>query len=282
MASLSVADAEVLRFGFGENWRDLLPLLDQKRVDAAVESLVEMLGHSDLHGRRFLDIGCGSGLFSLAALRLGATVHSFDYDPQSVECARRLKVASGGDDRSWTIERASVLDEGYMATLRGFDIVYSWGVLHHTGEMWRALELAQRPLRRGGQLFVAIYNDTGTQSVRWRHLKKTYNRLPRPLRKPFAATLAVPFIAKAVLRSVARLGLDDELRAWTTRSVSRGMHPWHDMIDWVGGYPYEVARADQIFDFYRRLGYTLQRLRSTSGLGCNEFVFTRDSASSRL
>ena len=132
------ADAEIKaggRFEFGANWSHFLALLDESRIADAEKSLCEMLGVTDLRDRRFLDIGCGSGLFSLAARRLGAQVHSFDFDPQSVACAQELKRRFFPEDSQWRVGQGSVLDLGYLDGLGHFDIVYSWGVLHHTGSM---------------------------------------------------------------------------------------------------------------------------------------------------
>jgi 2-polyprenyl-6-hydroxyphenyl methylase/3-demethylubiquinone-9 3-methyltransferase len=127
------------RFEFGANWLRFLELLDDRRVELAEDSLRSMLGVADLRGRSFLDAGSGSGLFSLAAHRLGARVHSFDYDPQSVACTREVKRRYAEGDPAWSIEEGSVLDPAYLARLGTFDVVYSWGVLHHTGARWDAL-----------------------------------------------------------------------------------------------------------------------------------------------
>ncbi|HYY59119.1 MAG TPA: class I SAM-dependent methyltransferase, partial [Pyrinomonadaceae bacterium] len=132
-----------LRFEFGRNWRRFLSTLDEERILEAERSLRLMLEAETLDGKSFLDIGSGSGLFSLAARRLGARVHSFDYDAESVACAQELKQRFFAGDADWTIERGSVLDSDYVKRLGQFDIVYSWGVLHHTGAMWRALENAR-------------------------------------------------------------------------------------------------------------------------------------------
>ena len=223
MAAHSTEVASGERFRFGENWARFLSLLDERRIAGAERSLREMLEAETLAGQSFLDIGSGSGLFSLAARRLGARVHSFDYDPQSVACTSELRRRYFADDEDWKVEEGSALDEAYVRSLGEFDTVYSWGVLHHTGEMWRALDNARLPVREGGKLFVAIYNDTGTQSGRWKAIKRTYNRLPRPLRAPFAAAVSAPEEAKALLRSALALRPRDYVRRWTGYGENRGM-----------------------------------------------------------
>ena len=128
------------RFQFGANWEAFLRSLNDVRILEAEKSLKDMLCVDDLAGKRFLDIGSGSGLFSLAAKRLGAKVHSFDYDPKSVKCTEELKKRYYANDKYWDIEEGSALDEKYLISLGKFDIVYSWGVLHHTGNMKKALD----------------------------------------------------------------------------------------------------------------------------------------------
>lgn len=264
------------RFEFGENWSRFLALLDDERIARAEESLRAMLEVPDLRGRSFLDIGSGSGLFSLAARRLGARVHSFDFDPRSVACATELRRRYFPSDADWKVEEGSALDEGYVRSLGLFDVVYSWGVLHHTGAMWRALENAALPVAPGGKLFVAIYNDTGTQAARWKWIKRKYNELPRRLRAPFAAAVSAPDEAKRLLRALVTLRPGDYVRSWTEYGGNRGMNRWRDIIDWVGGHPYEVAAPEEIFDFYKARGFTLTKLKCGGvGLGCNEFVFER-------
>jgi 2-polyprenyl-6-hydroxyphenyl methylase/3-demethylubiquinone-9 3-methyltransferase len=269
------------RFEFGENWSRFLSTLDEGRIARAEESLKQMLEVESLEGRSFLDIGSGSGLFSLAARRLGARVHSLDYDPCSVACTTELRRRYFDGDARWTIEEGSALDESYIRSLGLFDVVYSWGVLHHTGEMWRALENAALPVAPGGNLFVAIYNDTGSQSERWKWIKKTYNRLPRPLRSPFALVVMAPEETKAMLRALVHLSPSEYTARWTRYDQNRGMSRWHDIVDWVGGHPYEVAKPEEIFDFYRARGFTLTKLKCGGvGLGCNEFVFVKDGGAS--
>lgn len=265
------------RFEFGKNWSRFLTLLDNDRILEAEKSLKQMLEVDNLEGKRFLDIGSGSGLFSLTARRLGARVHSFDYDPHSVACTTELRRRYFPDDDAWTVEEASALDADYVKSLGKFDIVYSWGVLHHTGQMWQALDNARLPVADGGKLFIAIYNDTGTQAARWKWIKKTYNNLPRFLRVPFTVMVSAPGEAKSALRSLLTLKPQQYVRSWTQYNQGRGMSHWRDIVDWVGGHPYEVATPEEIFDFYRMRGFTLEKLKCGGvGLGCNEFVFIKN------
>lgn len=277
MSSEAVGTIDDTRFEFGRNWALFLNLLDDSRIEQAEASLKEMLEVATLEGRSFLDIGSGSGLFSLAARRLGARVHSFDYDPHSVGCTAELRHRYFPNDPAWTVERGSALDEKYVESLGTFDVVYSWGVLHHTGQMWRALDLVQHRVAPNGCLMLALYNDAGGKSVRWRAIKRMYLAMPAPLRPAFAALAIAPIELRMAAGAVLR-GQPMEYVHWWTRYADhkRGMSRWRDIVDWVGGYPYEYAKTDAIFAFYRQRGFMLKRLKCAPGsLGCNEFVFER-------
>ena len=266
------------RFEFGRNWSRFLALLSADRIQAAEDSLRYLLESDNLAGRTFLDIGSGSGLFSLAARRLGARVHSFDYDPDSVACTAELRQRYFPGDPAWTVEQGSVLDEVYLRQLSAADVVYSWGVLHHTGAMWQALANVSDLVRPGGRLFIAIYNDQGSRSRRWRRIKQTYNQLPTLLRPPFAALVIAPDELKKAVSAMLGLRFGAYLRAWRQTDPRRGMNHWRDIVDWVGGYPYEYAAPEEIFDFFRQRGFTLSRLLCKGvGLGCNEFVFVKSA-----
>jgi 2-polyprenyl-3-methyl-5-hydroxy-6-metoxy-1,4-benzoquinol methylase len=271
------------QFEFGANWSGFLKEVNDQRIAAAVESLRGTLAMESLESKRFLDVGSGSGLFSLAAHRLGARVVSFDYDRQSVACAGKLKerFATCAD---WQISQGSTLDEQFLQGLGGFDIVYAWGVLHHTGQMWTAIERVAPLVMPGGLFCLAIYNDQQYISRAWRTIKQIYQRLPRALRPTYVAAIGgVLFLKRAVVTLLASLVRLATLRNplvpiqnWLGERQSRGMHAWYDLVDWVGGWPFEVAKPEDVFRFLRDRGFTLFDFTTCGGgHGCNEFLFRR-------
>lgn len=253
------------RFEFGENWKRFLQVLDEGRIDLARSSLVKNLGTSDHQGKTFLDIGSGSGLFSLVAAQLGAKVVSFDYDPQSVACTKELKRRYAPENEDWEIHQGSALDPAFLEGLGQFDIVYSWGVLHHTGELWRAVELAAQRVKPEGLFYIALYNDQGWRSRYWLRVKRAYNKQPAMRGLLVAIHAPTQFGLRWAKRAVTgKLGLE------------RGMSLWHDMIDWLGGYPFEVATPRQVHAFCQKHGFSLVHEKTVGGRqGCNEFVFTK-------
>lgn len=268
-----MAEIEKERFPFGENWRNFLNILSEEHISEAEKSLRTFLGDYDLKGKRFLDIGSGSGLHSLAARKMGADVVSFDYDPQSVACTDELKKRYFPNDRAWIVEQGSILDRSYIENLGQFDVAYAWGVLHHTGVLWQALYNAQIPVRQGKLLFVAIYNDQGIISELWKIVKRFYSSgwLGRVLMSVFfypAFFFSGLFIDIVHLRNPAARYRDHK--------KYRGMSLLHDWRDWLGGYPFEPADPKHIISFYQNQGFELVHFSPTGhGFGNNQFLFRR-------
>jgi 2-polyprenyl-6-hydroxyphenyl methylase/3-demethylubiquinone-9 3-methyltransferase len=261
------------RFEFGRNWKSFLETVDEDTIREARRSLTGMLDQADLSGLRFLDVGSGSGLFSLAARKMGAVVRSFDYDPQSVECTRIMKQRYFPGDDDWVIQEGSVLDKEYLKSLGTFDLVYAWGVLHHTGAMWEALENVSGLVAKGGRLFLALYNDQGWRSRSWRAVKRVYcSGWPG---KAAMCTVFFPFFALVGLGADLVRGKNPVLR-YSEYKKSRGMSKYHDWLDWLGGYPFEVSRPPAVVDFFKQKGFNVLKMTTVgSGLGNNQFVFIR-------
>lgn len=262
------------RFRFGENWKQLLSVLNEKRIFEAELSLKQMLEIDNMQGLKFLDVGSGSGLFSLAAKQLGASVHSFDIDPSSVWCTNEFRSRYFPKDENWVVERGSVLDSNYLKSLGEYDIVYSWGVLHHSGDMWKALKNIVQLVIPGGKLFIALYNDQGILSNIWKLVKRSYNYLPKVCKPiilyPVGLLVWGPIILKDFLKF-------QPFQSWKSYYHSRGMSPWRDVVDWVGGYPYEVAKPKDVISFYEQYGFSLQTyIPIGKGSGNNQYVFIKN------
>lgn len=253
------------RFAFGQNWKSFVRVVDDERVAEAEKALAPL----DLAGKSFLDVGCGSGLSSLAARNLGARVVAFDYDRESVTAAALLRERFRPGDPDWRIEQGDVLDPDYLKRLGKFDVVYAWGVLHHTGEMWRALENCLLPLDPGGLLCVALYNDQGALSRRWLRVKRIYN--VSAAGRALVLGLGVPYLAlRQALWSI-------RLRRNLFPASGRGMSMLNDWVDWLGGYPFEFASYASVIQFCKARGLELVR-GTPSNAGNNQFVFVRSSA----
>ena len=262
------------RFEFGKNWIKYLDDFNEIKLKNAEDSLKNMLDIETLAGKSFLDVGCGSAIFSLAAKNLGANVVSTDYDPHSVVCANSLKNKFYKDDISWTIIEGSAINKDFMNSLGQFDIVYSWGVLHHTGEMWNALNYIDHNVKEQGKLFISLYNDQGFMSKIWKFIKKLYVKTPRFLRFIIVFPCLIALWGPITLRDFLKL---KPFASWKNYNKQRGMAAYRDLLDWVGGYPFEVASPDKIFHFYKQKNYSLKNLITISGgHGCNQYVFQKD------
>ena len=227
-----------------------------------------------------MDIGCGSGLFSLAACLLGAErVVSFDYDPNSVEASLALRERASQPDRierainKWQIMQGSVLDEEFLAALEPADVVYSWGVLHHTGAMWQAIDNAVSKVKPGGVIAISIYNNVESRvggSAMWWQIKQAYNRSPQAARR----LMEYAYVANFMVRKLLTLRNPFKMIQNYGDGAGRGMDFWHDVRDWLGGFPYEYATAGEIFNYmHNKHGLELIYLDTHDGHGCNQFTF---------
>ena len=241
------------------------------------KSVKDLLQVSSLEGKTFLDVGSGSGLFSLSAHQLGAKVHSFDFDPNSVSCTKKLRDWQKASNDQWKIEEGNVLDKDYTSSLGKFDVVYSWGVLHHTGAMFQAFENVAPLVKPGGYLALAIYNDQGATSKVWHSIKKLYCRLPWPLNTLLAVLLTLYFETGRSVKNLLTFKNPLPFVHWPAYKRQRGMSRWYDIVDWVGGYPFEVAKPEEIFHFFRDRGFKLVQMKTCAGgLGCNELTFVKE------
>jgi SAM-dependent methyltransferase len=273
---MSNRTGEERRFGFGDNWLDFARDLSAGQIAEAERSIRNLLQRDSLAGLRFVDIGSGSGLFSLAARMLGARVHSFDFDVASVLCTARLRDQHFLGDPDWTVEQGSILDRSYVRKLGTFDVVYSWGVLHHTGAMHDALQAAAAMVAPGGLFAFALYHRT-LMCGPWRWEKRWYA----------GASPAAQRRARAMYTALLRLrfslaGGDFESYVANYGSM-RGMHFTHNVHDWMGGYPYESISSSEVETLMQLLGFArLQGMATPTtigffGSGCDEYLYRRTS-----
>lgn len=263
----------LLKFKFGKNWQRYLRLVDENRIEVALKSIQDMFDIKSLIGKKFLDVGSGSGLFSLTARKLGADVVSFDIDTESIQCTNFLKKTYYPHDSCWKVVRGSVLDKRFLNRLGKFDFVYSFGVLHHTGNMYQAFENIIKLVKPNGKIFVAIYNDQGRRSRYWKQIKKMYNTSIL-YRIPILIFYFSYFFLGGLIRDLMQL--KNPINRYRIYKQNRGMSQIYDWIDWLGGYPFEVAKPEELFNFFKGKGFRLEKLFTAGGgLGNNQFVFIK-------
>lgn len=260
-------------FDFGQNWKDFSErALTQERVEQARRDFAELMKGIELKDRSFLDIGFGQGLTLLCAIESGARVHGLDINPKCREVFHynrdRLHSADTGEVQ---VTVGSVLDPEPVQLVgswqpKGYDVVHSWGVLHHTGEMWKAIDNATSLVSPGGHFVLSIYNRHWS-SAPWLAIKRFYVAMPKPIQKLMNWSF-VPVIYLAKLVATRR----NPLR------MERGMEFYYNVVDWIGGYPYEYADREEIESYMHLRGFSLVRFVPTIvPIGCNEFVFRRTS-----
>jgi 2-polyprenyl-6-hydroxyphenyl methylase/3-demethylubiquinone-9 3-methyltransferase len=259
-----------ITFSFGRNWTSYLDTVTDREIASAEQDIKEWLGSFDISGKRVIDIGSGSGIHSYVFHRLGArSVHSLDYDQFSVGATKAMWHRAQ-NPANWTVEHGSILDEPYINALGKFDLVYSWGVLHHTGSMWEAVANAFRMVAPDGWLWISLYKK-GPRYQRDLALKQRYNRASK-LGKRY---LEYRRIGKFMLSRARHL---QNPFAWN-RKVDRGMNVYNDVIDWLGGLPYETATEDEVITFARKSDFVLERIKATAEGGCSVYVFSKPNTS---
>lgn len=253
-------------FSFGQNWKAyVLNVLDDARLEQSRAALADLLQPHTVEGQHFMDIGCGSGLHSVSAVLLGAeSVHALDIDPDCIEVTQYTQQRFLPPHSPMTVQQASILDPVTVQQLPQVDIVYSWGVLHHTGQMYPAIKAAASLVKPDGLFVIAIYNKHITSPV-WSVIKWAYNQSPDVVRRlMYGLFYGVIYVAKFAVSG------ENPLRK------ERGMDFGYDVIDWIGGYPYEYASIDEINAFVTQLGFTVEKVAPAQvGTGCNEFVFRK-------
>jgi 2-polyprenyl-6-hydroxyphenyl methylase/3-demethylubiquinone-9 3-methyltransferase len=270
MTNLTSVDSH---FPFGENWSEYAKHIDEARIEEAKKGLLRFLQLEEIQNKTFLDIGCGSGLHALAALKLGAeSVVATDIDPVSVATTIDV-LGKNAPSSSYEVREISVFDLPKQIHTP-FDVVYSWGVLHHTGDMYRAITIASSLVAPGGILALALYRRTLMCKL-WRYIKRWYTNSSKQNQKRVQSV----YIFLLKLR-YALLRRDFEAMR-TNYLSSRGMSFEHDVHDWLGGYPYESVTPEEVYQHMERLGFTLVRQNVTPGgiglfgSGCDEFVFRK-------
>ncbi len=256
---------KILPKSFGSNWKSYINLIDQNKIEIMAEDLKKWIDF-DVSNMSLIDIGCGSGLSSLAFERIGfRDITSFDVDEESVEVTKEMN--SKFSKIKWNIFQASILDDQLIKNSKKMDIVYSWGVLHHTGNMWKAIENASLLVKKNGYFFIAIY----TKGPNYQNHLNDKIRFKNGglLRKKFMIYLNI------LVHMKSRLLLKKNPFKWN-RTKRRGMNVYHDILDWLVGLPYEVASPDEIENFCKKLSFKLIKSDITGEAGCSQYFFKKE------
>jgi len=254
-----------LAFNFGANWQRFSDSsLDNLKFEEALNSLDHLIGHEKIKGSSFLDIGCGSGIFAIAASLAGARkVVGIDISKESISASISNKKRFA-DQNTIDFFHKSIFDNN-ISQLGQFDIVYSWGVLHHTGDMWRAIDIASQFVSPNSLFVIAIYNKHWSSKA-WKVIKRLYNISPAIIQR---LMIYIFFIIIATAKLIVT-------RKNPFKKQKRGMSFYYDVVDWVGGYPYEYADKDEVINYVEKLGFRcIKTVKPVVPTGCNEFVFNK-------
>lgn len=255
-----------ITFSFGQNWKNYASHMDDSAINLAREDIEEWLGKYLITNQRVLDIGSGSGIHSYIFSQKGAKeLISFDYDPYSVETTKNFWVKAG-KPKTWQIMQGSVLDQDFLNQLGKFNIVYAWGVLHHTGQIWKAIENALSLVETKGYFFVSIYTK-GPLYPTHLALKQKYNQASNWGKKYLEFKEIFGHMKQRLKKRKNPFG-------WN-QTKERGMSVYYDIIDWLGGLPYEVASPTEMTEFCQKFGFEVKKMKELPEGGCSQYLFKR-------
>ena len=264
---------------FGKNFKEnLLTEFDKERLNESIEFIQYYLEIENLNNKTFLDAGCGSGVFTLATTELGANVRAFDLDDVAILNTKELLKEYGHPVSDEKITLGNILDPKFIESLGTYDYVMCWGVSHHTGEMWKSLDLIAQTVNIGGKIHLGIYNKADGwgfypdgrfgPSPFWNKIKKFYSSMPNFIQ------LSIDKLATFGIILLHILTLNNPIKK-LKENERRGMNWQSDLKDWLIGYPYEYATPEEVFEFMKERGFQLEKIRTNNGLLTNNYVFKR-------
>lgn len=247
-------------FKFGKNWKNYSNKITKVNIEDSLRDLKYLLKSLKLKNNlTFIDVGCGSGVHSIAAKKLGFKVTSVDRDKTCIITTKK------NFNKFYNSNKTTIFQDDILNTkvFKKYDIVYSWGVLHHTGNLWKALNNVKKLVKKNGYLIISLYKKTAFDRM-WVFIKRYYNKF-RVFRY-FINILFMPFFFYISKKS---------------RSYRRGQNWYFDAIDWLGGYPYETMSPEKMkfhFSGFQMIYISRNKpmkYKGFFGSECAEFIFKR-------
>jgi SAM-dependent methyltransferase len=265
---------ELLKFDFGSNWNSFFKKVNEQNIQKSIDSILELCPKEIVAGKSVIDIGCGSGINSIAFERIGArTVSAVDVDKGCLDTTNEM-ILRFTNAQKFQVFHCDILETEKLPNSK-FDLVYSWGVLHHTGNMNLAIMNSIKLVNQSGYLFIALYRKTAFCDY-WRFAKRTYVKSPIVLQKLYFLLAVMSFIPYDCIRG--KVMPSTLIKSY---SSSRGMNYFTDIRDWLGGYPYESIKSHDLETLIESQGFKLIKSNAKPyhfglrGSGCDEFLFKR-------